>query len=165
MSYDAYIALRNEVQLRAVSIGHHTLTLPEAAELEDAQRGYRYDNVDCDLTGNDPGDWLRDWFVIAEEDFLGDPIFTNASEVGFPVYIAMHGVGAWVAERIADSFAGFIAALQAVALISEGRGTPNALEENPLTEKERAWLFETITSHNPNSDLSFWEDLVIPPEE
>lgn len=164
MSLEKYIASRQSTELREVSFGYCTLTLLEAPELKEAQRGYRYDNLGRNLTGTEPGDWHPDWFVIAEEDYLGDPVFTNIAEHGFPIYTAMH-VGEWVAERIADSFSGFVAALQSVALVSDGRESPNALEKNPLTADEQTRLFGAIQSRNPTSDLTFWQEWVLLPEE
>jgi hypothetical protein len=60
------------------------------------------------FTGENAGDWKRDWFVIACEDLLGDPIFVDLSEPGLPVFTAAHGEGEWNPVLIASSLRGFI---------------------------------------------------------
>ncbi len=141
-----------------MSLGYRTLQLLHPDDINAAQQGYRYDNSGKDLTGPKQGDWHAEWFVVAEEDFLADPIFINVMEDVFPVYTAMHGASKWVPERIADSFEGFFAALGLIAAVSEGREHPVGLTKNPLPDGEMVRILTEIETRNPKSSLGFWVD-------
>ena len=95
--------------------------------------------------------------MIAHEDELGDPIFTDLAADQLPVFTAAHGEGVWEPVQIADSFDGFLAGLAAVAAVSGGREHPVGLEENPLSDEDRQRVLRTIGEANPNSNLEFWE--------
>lgn len=112
------------------------------------------------MIGENDGDWLKSWLVIGYEDYCGDPIFIDTSQEGFPVYIAIHGEGPWEANRIADTLAGFAHALSTIANVAKGRECPVALENNPLKQFEREATLSVIQQHNPNANLSFWDNLL-----
>jgi hypothetical protein len=145
MSIDQYLARRERVSLDEVSLGFRTVRLLSRDELKGAQEGYEGEG------------WRPVWLVIAEEDELGDPIFTDLSVDPLPVFTAAHGEGVWEPVQIADSFAGFVAGLAEMASISAGREHPVGLEENPLSADEHQRVLSGIRERNPNSDLEFWE--------
>lgn len=145
MDRDRYVALRGRVSFDEVSLGFRTVRLLQANELTKAQEGYA-----------GPG-WSADWLVIAEEDELGDPIVADLGVEDLPVFTAAHGEGEWEPIQLADSFAGFVAALEAVAAVSPGREDPVSLEENPVPDEERERLLAAIRERNPNADPEFWE--------
>jgi len=145
LSIDQYLARRDRVALDEVSLGYRTVRLLSRGELNAAQEGY------------EGGGWRPEWLVIAEEDDLGDPIFTDLSVDRLPVFTAAHREGDWDPVQIADSFDGFVAALSDIASISARREHPAGLEENPLPDDERERLLDRISDQNPNSDLEFWQ--------
>src|SRR3954447_7825031 len=115
MAVDRYVTRRRSVTVDEVSLGYQTLRLLPADELTEAQEGYS------------GAGWPPHWLVIAQEDLLGDPIFTDLSDELLPVYTAAHGEGVWEPVQIADSFDGFVLALGQVASVSGGREHPVGL--------------------------------------
>ena len=149
MSSDQYLALREGVDVDEVSLGFRTVNLLPPGELEAAQAGY------------EGADWSPSWLVIAQEDELGDPIFTDTASDRLPVFTAAHGEGEWNPVQIADSFQGFVTGLEAVASVSTGREHPVGLEANPLSEAERGEVLEAVRTQNPGSDSEFWESWLV----
>ena len=132
--------------METVSLGYRTVELVRPDELPGAQEGYR---------GSEG--WPADWLVIAIDDELGDPIFTDTSAEALPVFTAAHGQGVWEPVPIADSFDGFVAALAVVGSISAGREDPVGLEERPLTDAERERMLRHVRENNPHAELEFWD--------
>ena len=149
MSTDKYLALREGVDLDEVSLGFRTVTLLPPDELGAAQEGYEGEG------------WSPSWLVIAQEDELGDPIFTDTASDRLPVFTAPHGEGDWNPVQIADSFQGFVAGLAAVASVSDSREHPIGLEANPLSDAERTEVLGTVRTENPGSDSEFWESWLV----
>jgi hypothetical protein len=77
------------------------------AELEAGQVGYSVDVEGRSLIGGDGG-WRAEWVVIGIETLLGDPIFVDVTTPQLPVFTAMHGMGKWDPELIADSLEQFL---------------------------------------------------------
>lgn len=148
-------ALRSEV-----SFGVTTIRVFRAEELGAAQIGYSISATGADLTGSNPGDWLKSWTVIGCEDACGDPIFVDVAQVGFPVYTAIHGEGAWEPIRIAASLQEFGFALDALADLARGRENPVDLENNPLPQTEKENFIGLIRSRKPDVEIEFWESLL-----
>jgi hypothetical protein len=143
-----------------VSFGYTTIRIFRASELEPQQVGYSITPTGQSLTGDEDGDWRKNWLVIGYEDLCGDPIFIDTSQEEFPVYTAIHGEGPWEPNRIADSLVGLGRALSAIADVAKGREHPVGLENNPLTQQEKQAALAAIQRYNPNADLSFWENLL-----
>jgi hypothetical protein len=146
---DRYIRRRQQASLREVDFGYRSVEVVEPDELPAAQEGYGG-------TG-----WQPSWLVIATDDYLGDPIFTDLTDEQLPVFTAMHGVGTWEPVQIADSFEGFVGGLEAVASIAAQREHPVhpvGLEEHPLPEAERTRVLGRVRDLNPRSDSQFWEE-------
>jgi hypothetical protein len=144
MPRDRYVARREAVSLDEIALGYRTVRLLRPDELAPAQEGYQGEG------------WPADWLVVATEDELGDPIFTDLSIEQLPVFTAPHGQGDWEPVQLADSFDGFVAALAEVASISTGRDHPVGLEENPVPDAERKQILGRIRAANPHSDYEFW---------
>lgn len=78
-----------------------------AAELIEGQAGYATDGRGKPLAG-----WPKGFLVVATAD--GDPCVLDLSESDgedAPVLTAVHGVGDWQLERVADSFEAFLRGL------------------------------------------------------
>jgi hypothetical protein len=85
-----------------------------------------------------------------EQYFSIDPDGTNlCAAPRYPVYTAGHGDGRWDPKPIAVSLDGLRAALAAVTKAAEGRETPVALEQRPISAEEREDVLAQIQQHNP----------------
>lgn len=140
-----------------VSLGYNAIVLFDANEFEKAQLGYRSGVSGEDLTGSKKGDWLDSWYVIGEDEFLGDPIFVDINQVQFSVYTAVHGVGFWEPEQLAISLENFLVILKELTRLSKQRETPNAFRDHPLTDEESERLLDTIEKANPGISMDYWE--------
>jgi hypothetical protein len=147
----------NSFPFNEVSVGYRLVTLFTADELEEAQIGYSIDINGQSLTGTGDGDWHPSWLVIGNEDETGDPIFIDADDDQFPVYIAMHGEGEWEPDKIAVSLKSFISALSYIKELSVGRENPVALEKNPIPTDEQERILKIISETNKNIEMDFWE--------
>jgi|Tabmets5t2r1_1033131.scaffolds.fasta_scaffold52389_2 hypothetical protein len=139
-----YREARAQTTLDEVSFGYTTVTLHPAEELESAQAGY------------EGGDWRETWLAIGHEDLTGDPLFVDTADDALPVYTAMHGEGSWEPTLVADSFSGFVTALETIAEAGRGRENPVQLESNPLPEEERERVLQAIAEANPGASMEFW---------
>ena len=160
MNIDAYLNLLHTASPPNVSFGTGGVAFFPAAEIRDAQDGYAMDPDGVPLTGNGEGDWRPSWLVIARETRCGDPIFIDLDQPGMPVHTAMHGMGDWEPERIADSAELFFRALESVRSVAAGREHPVALAANPLADAERGTVLREIAAMNPRSEPGFWESLL-----
>jgi hypothetical protein len=142
--HDRYVARRNATSVEEVSLGYRTVRLLRPDELEEAQVGYGGEG------------WAASWLVIATEDQLGDPIFTDLAEERLPVFTAAHGEGVWEPVQIADSLEGFALGLDAIASVSEGREHPVGLETNPVPAADMDRVLVHVRDANPASDDEFW---------
>lgn len=149
-------ALLADAEPRQVSVGYTDLYLSGPDELEAEQLGFARDSNGKDLTGRLPGQWRPEWIVIGHEDKLGDPIFIDLLEPGYPVYTAMHDALSYGPMLLASSFQTFMQGLRAVAAYASDRSSPVELEANPLSEADRAALIGNLECLGPNADLDFW---------
>ena len=147
----------NSFPFREVSLGYRTLTLVSTEDLKEAQIGYSVDADGQSLVGINEGDWHSSWFVIADEDETGDPIFIDIDDDKYPVYTAMHGEGDWEPNKIAVSLKSFTLALSYIKELSVGRENPVALEKNPIALEEQKRILTLISEDNKNIDIEFWE--------
>jgi hypothetical protein len=143
-----------------LAFGASGILLVNAAELDKAQIGYGVSPTGELLAGYSVGDWNPHWLVIGHDELVGDPIFVDSSQTSLPVYTAMHGVGDWEPVRIGDSLESFFRAMQVVHSVAEGRETPVALENNPLSDDDRSRVLERIRDLNPTSESDFWASLL-----
>jgi hypothetical protein len=162
MDHSSYIALREGIELKEVSLGYRTVWLLPPEDLPQAQLGYSVSPGGESLTGEEDGDWHSTWLVIAENDESGDPLFVDIALPAMPVYTARHGEGSWKPSLVAESFASFVAALERVQALSQGRDTPVALGENPLPPTEVDEALTLIASENPRGESDFWESWLRP---
>jgi len=160
MKIDKYKKFLEAVSISQVSFGSTTIHLFSEDELSKGQIGYSIDSNGKPLTGNDEGDWKRGWFVIGFEDLCGDPIFIDLEMDCFPVFTAMHGIGHWNEQEVAETFEGFVGVLEVIAGVSKGRNTDALLEQNPLSSKEKRAILAEIKKIIPNSSTGFWENLL-----
>jgi hypothetical protein len=143
-----------------VSFGCTTIRVYRPRDLPSGQVGYSVSPSGEILSGDNDGDWRPTWLVIGYDETLGDPIFIDRTEEGYPVYTAAIGKGRWDAQPIAVSLLAFAEALSAVAAVAQGRENPEALEKHPLTWREKDVVLATIRRHNPKLDVGFWEVLL-----
>ena len=157
---DDYARLRAEKALDGVSFGWTDVVLYPVEELEEGRVGYATGADGEDFTGETDGDWRASWLVIGHDGLVGDPIFVDIAEDGFPVCTAAHGQGRWDPQRVADSFQRFGRALEIVEAESGESGSPAELEARPLPAAKRQAILEQIAAENPGAELTFWEALL-----
>ncbi len=142
MSFSKYIQKLNRISFNEVTIGLTTIYIFPEDEIDENQIGYSFDSEGQSLVGESNGDWKKNWLVIGYESLCGDPLFTDIETENFPVFTAMHGVGSWNENLIADNFESFVKSLEI--------GAKCKLKESCLEE---------IKTLNKMSDFEFWEVL------
>jgi hypothetical protein len=160
MTLEAFKGVLEKVKVPEISIGCSTVHLFKRDKFEGGQVGYSVDPKGKSLTGMAEGDWRPTWVVIGYEESLGDPIFVDIAQQDFPVYTAMHGMGKWLEEKIADSFRGFIKGLELISEIAVGRESPVLLDQNPISDEDIRQTITRIEQENPTSNMEFWELLI-----
>lgn len=158
---EQYRRLRDGTTLETVSFGWFELTLFPSSKLEEEQLGYAVGADGEDFTGTADGDWRAEWLVIGRDGLVGDPIFIDLGQPRFPVFTAPHGQGRWVPLLVAESFAGFVEALELIEAASRGWASSAEDEENPFPDEERRAILEQIAAANPGVDLDFWEEAFV----
>ncbi|PIE24052.1 MAG: hypothetical protein CSA62_04395 [Planctomycetota bacterium] len=139
-------------------LGGRELRLFGVAELADAQLGFSVGPQGHPLWGEAPGDWLRSWLVIGEDDEHGDPIFIDLAQEPLPVYTAIVGEGTWEPVAIATSFESFVQIFECWAQMAVGRATREELEECPLSLAESEELLGELRRRDPGLDPRYWQD-------
>jgi len=88
----------------AVDLGDDEIEIELLApdDLDAGQVGFAISPEGESLVGP-AGFWQPEWFVIGLETLLGDPNFVDLDDPALPVMTAMHGMGRWDPDRIADS--------------------------------------------------------------
>jgi hypothetical protein len=130
-------------------------------ELDEVQIGYARSEEGKSFCNGAAGSWKSDWLVIGNETGLGDPIFIDTSIPDLPVLTAMHGEGSWEPTTIAVSLEHFAVALRTFQEISIGRERPVALEQNPLSARERHDALQRIAGgRGYQIDMDFWEAML-----
>jgi hypothetical protein len=77
-------------------------------DLEKAQTGFAIHPDGTNMVGTNPGDWQKNWQVIALDTELGDPYFIDLNDANSPVYTAIQIDGAWEENPVACSLDAFI---------------------------------------------------------
>lgn len=160
MKREDYLRLLRKAPVRNLSLGYAAVTLFPEDEIDAGQVGYAVDPDGHPLTGGADGDWRRAWLVIGHEESTGDPIFIDFEKPMMPVCTAMHGMGDWQPEQIADSAAAFLRSLEVVGEVAHGRESPEAVKHNPVGDDERTRALRRVQELNPRSDLQFWRMLL-----
>ena len=140
MNFSKYIEKSKDLPFYEITIGYTTIHLLTEAELSEGQIGYSVDSEGNSFTGNNYGDWKKNWVVIGYEDLCGDPIFIDLDFEKFPVFTAIQGTGNWEQTLIADNFESFVKSLKIIAGLK--------LKEEILAQ---------IKKLNQKADLEFWE--------
>ncbi|PMB02708.1 hypothetical protein CEN49_24940 [Fischerella thermalis CCMEE 5273] len=149
------VEMMKKLPSRTLDIGYGGIRFFTVDELESIQSLY--------LEKEAEGRWNPAWIVIGVEESLGDPVFVDSSESGYPVYTAIHGEGEWEPVCIAPSLIAFLQAIQVIKEYSRGRENPISLEKNPLSVQEFQSLKMALNEvlyrdSNANVDLEFWLD-------
>lgn len=160
MNRQAYLQLLQSAPWRTVSLGAGGVDLFAAEELDDAQVGYAVSPDGERLTGTGEDDWQAGWLAVGIETTCGDPLFIDLAAPEMPVYTAMHGMGYWEPQPVADSAEAFFRSLELVRAAAAGREHPVALDAHPLPASERDAVLRQIRALSPRSDPSFWESLL-----
>jgi len=82
---------------------------PKSSEFEKFQVGYKVNGITgVLLTGNRPGDFKPEWYVLCS-NYFDDPFIVDFTEetAGFPVYFSNHGAGIWVIVNVAETLEEF----------------------------------------------------------
>lgn len=148
-------AIRNFIENKVDDL--KTITLPyfyaDLSNFNKIQEGYRYSHPPgyelTELTGNDDGDWLPNWYVIAQNG-MDDPFFIDITEEaeGFPVYYCEHGAGRWDAYKVAGSIQKFTDILKNFKKVEDYKESvlafliENTDLDNPLWAEVYAYLNE-----------------------
>lgn len=93
-----------------------------------ALSGYRYSRRNgrwTDEAGDEPGQWRREWIVIAMCE--GDPFIADISRPSIPVLLAEHGIGEWKPKQVHRRLRGFIKAIK----VTEPRPVPEYVPSEP----------------------------------
>ena len=104
--------------------------------LKDAQENYRVDEITGeDITGNEKGDWKKEWLVIGS-GVADDPLFIdlNEEEKGFPIYTAANGAGEWLPYKVSNSIVSFVKILK---ILNKMVGTQQFDGDNFLEKIEK----------------------------
>ena len=160
MSLEDYKQLLRTFDIPTISVGYVTVHIFKVEELTEGQIGYSVTPSSASLIDDALGTWKENWVVIGYEDGGGDPIFIDAATPPFAVYTATHGAGSWEPRLIATELRSFAAAMRELATLANGRENPVRLEQNPISQSERANVLERIQGDNPNIDETFWQDLL-----
>ncbi|WP_315113102.1 hypothetical protein [Clostridium intestinale] len=142
-----------------VSLGYDDIYLFKVDNIEKEQVGYSIDRDGNSLILNEEGSWKANWLIIGFNENSGDSYFIDTSSNDYPLYISMHGEGAWNPTMIADSYMNFIDILTELQRLSRGRENPVALELNPIPSKDIEKFISGIESKNMKSEVWYWENL------
>lgn len=112
--------IRNFIRKRIVS---ESILLPffypDEGEFESFQEGYRLVSRKTgeELADDTPGQWRKNWRVIARNG-MDDPFFVDfALGDASPVYFAYHGAGSWEPIKVADDIVKFEEILTVLAAL------------------------------------------------
>jgi len=161
---ESYFDLRNSYTVRDVSFGYESIELFKMLEeVEKGQLGFSIGAKGEDLTGLDDGDWKKEWCVIGRSSLMGDPIFTDLSNLDYPIYTAAVGSGEWKPKLISLSFIKFMEALKLMEAYSSSIDNV-PLDENESYSKSDAHkvLMEIIKLNDNKISVAFWEGWLIP---
>ncbi len=140
MSFPKYVEKLKETFFNEITIGLTTICIFSEDKIDENQLGYSVDSEGNSLVGESDGDWKKNWLVIGYEDLCGDPIFTDIETENFPIFSAIHGMGSWKENLIADNFECFVKSLEIAAKC-----------------KMKESCLEEIKNLNKKSDFEFWE--------
>ena len=104
--------------------------------LKDAQENYRVDEITGeDITGNEKGDWKKEWLVIGV-GVADDPLFIDLGEESkeFPIYTAANGAGEWLPYKVSNSIVSFVKILE---ILNKMVGTQQFDGDNFLEKIEK----------------------------
>lgn len=147
--------LLNEFALTEIYFGSEGFRICKIPELPEAQLGYAKHPNGNDLTGENEGDWKKEWIVIGNDTSLGDPYFIDTSVEALPVYTAMHGMGSWNPEEISPSLRNFLGSLKHLQSIS--RQDCARIDPDKRTLMDRKKIKELEAKLNElNGERYFW---------
>lgn len=152
LANENFTAFLNQVE--DISIGNSELRFVKATSIEEVQLDYRKCPHGQSFTGKKPGDWKKNWIVIAKDD-LGEPIFVDCAHCDLPVYTAPDWETHWKEIRIASSLGNFKQILEEILKLK----TSN--EDSPIEEAKVDDFLEKIKAGNKRIDLEFWEDFLL----
>jgi hypothetical protein len=143
-----------------VRFGSFEMRFAPAQELEEMQVGYTIDGVSGEpLTGEGPAHWRASWCVFGQS-FLADPIFVDLAVPEVRVFTAQHGVGEWHAIEVAPDLASFAELVAGLQQLCAGRGSPVALQRNPIPDADLAAFRALVQSKG--GDPVWWSACLEP---
>ena len=101
------------------------------------------------------GRWRDEWVVIAVEEPDGKPIYLDTTAENYPVFLARREPEGWHHVQVANSLAGFLAALARVSVqyVGEKEGT---FRNRLLPDQADDQLLAAILKDNPHAEVWFW---------
>jgi len=132
------------IDINDIEVGLSDIHIYGKDEIEEAQAGYRYN----ELTGELIEDWIGEkYVVIGNDSCCGDPIIAKIDEEELPIYSMFHDDWSSL-QIIANSLDQFINILK-------------KLDETDLEDKEKCKnTFEDIKREVPNTSFDYWEGLI-----
>lgn len=145
----------NTFRITEVYFGGDGFRIYTPQELDQAQLGYSRHPNGTDLTGQNEGDWKREWIVIGYDTNLGDPYFVDTSSEKCPVLTAMHGAGAWEPYIISPALQNFLSSLE--HLRTQSAQEDSLVEPDDSTITDRDWIKSLENEMNRlNAEHEFW---------
>lgn len=148
--------LLKSFRITEVYFGSEGFRVYTPEELEKAQVGYAKHPDGTDLTGQEEGDWKREWIVIGYDTNLGDPYFVDTGNEQLTVYTAMHGAGAWDPHIVSPALGNFLRCLK--HLQTQSHQDDSLIEPNDSTVTDRGRIMDLKEELNRmNGEEEFWD--------
>ena len=126
------------IDVNDIEVGLSEFHMYRKDEIEEAQAGYRYD----ELTGEPIEDWIgEEYIVIGNDSCCGDPIIAKIDEDELPIYSMFYDDWSSL-QMISNSLEQFV----------------NILKKLDKTECKK--IFEEIKKEVPSMSFDYWEGLI-----
>ena len=139
---DEIIEAIRSSKIKDVFFGSRGFSLCDESNINELQLGYSIQPDGSDLTGEDEGDWQKNWIVIGNDADIGDPFFVDTLDPLLPVYTAMHGMGEWNSEPVATSLLCFLEALMYLKTIGKQDFARIEPDESPIIGNKELAIIE-----------------------
>lgn len=157
---EKYALMRSSLSVSEISFGAGGLKIFELDELDEQQLGYARNLDGNNLTGDNEGDWKRNWYVIGCDTGVGDPIILDTSDPDLAIFTAPHGEGIWELFPVSPTLEGFFKMFQAFASLAANRSNPVELDEHPVSDKEKEQFLSQVADYNGGNVPFLWKLLL-----
>ena len=139
-----------------VFFGSQGFSIVDHKRLNEIQLGYSRHPDGTELSGEESGDWLKEWIVIGTDTEIGDPFFVDSSDPELPVFTAMHGCGEWESETVSVSLPAFLKSLDYLQSLSKQKYAILEPNEETITDPNELEKIEKRLAELSGND-DFWE--------